>query len=76
MHAMEHPSRQGRLAGVDRLIVDGSNLLHALRRGAEPQPPATLIGRLRGVIEPTIRIELVLDGQPQGSVGAAGSRRA
>ena len=64
------PGRQSRLIDVERLLVDGSNLLHALRRGADPQPPATLIGRLRGVIEPTIRIEVILDGPPQGSVGA------
>jgi hypothetical protein len=74
MHAMESPPRRSRLADIERLIVDGSNLLHALRRGAEPLPPATLIGRLRGVIEPAIRIELILDGPPQGSVG--GSRIA
>jgi hypothetical protein len=74
MHAMDSPSRRSRLTDVERLIVDGSNLLHALRRGPEPLPAATLIGRLRGVIEPSIRIEVILDGPPQGSVG--GSRIA
>ena len=49
---------------IERLLVDGTNLLHAIRRGAAPAPAATLIGRLRGVIEMPIRIELVFDGPP------------
>ena len=52
------------LDGTDRLLVDGSNLLHALRRGAEPAPAAALIGRLRGAVPATVGIELVLDGLP------------
>ncbi len=58
------PSRDP-LEGIERLIIDGSNLLHALRRGPDPAPPATLIGRLRGAIPPNVRIELVLDGAPE-----------
>ena len=50
------------LALTTRLIVDGSNLLHALSRGAERMPAATLIGRLRGVIPGDVSIELVFDG--------------
>ncbi|HVL52867.1 MAG TPA: hypothetical protein VM344_01245 [Vitreimonas sp.] len=57
------------LAATDRLLVDGSNLLHAMRRhdrgtlGDEAPPPAAaLIGRLRAAIPPNIGIELVLDG--------------
>jgi hypothetical protein len=73
------PSRQtGRadpLAGTERLLVDGSNLLHALGRGrGEPAPPATLIGRLRAVIPPGVRIEIVLDGPPEP--GLRGTRIA
>lgn len=56
------------LDGVEVLIVDGTNLLHALRRpapgGSPPPPAATLVGRLRGLIPPTARIELVFDGPP------------
>ena len=68
------------LDGTDRLLVDGTNLLHALRRGAPssaaggraaggagaeaPAPAAALIGRLRGAIPPQVGIELVLDGAP------------
>jgi hypothetical protein len=60
-------SRPGRspLEGVDRVIVDGNNLLHAIRRGSTPLPQAALIGRLRGAIPATIGVELVFDGQPE-----------
>jgi hypothetical protein len=51
------------LAGTERLIIDGSNLLHALRRGkGGPAPAATLVGRLRAVIPAAIGIEIVFDG--------------
>ena len=58
------------LAATDRLLVDGTNLLHVLRRGAATggagvaAPAATLVGRLRGAIPATIGIELVFDGPP------------
>jgi hypothetical protein len=63
------------LAGIDRLVVDGTNLLFALRRKAgtggagkgaagTPLPAAALVGRLRGAIQADIAIELVLDGPP------------
>lgn len=59
------------LAGTDRLLIDGSNLLHALRRDGVGAPPAALIGRLRGVVPATVAIELVLDGPPEpGMYGA------
>ena len=61
--------------GTARLIVDGSNLLHALGRGRHaPAPPVTLIGRLRAAIPPTVRIELVFDGPPDP--GLRGTRIA
>ena len=53
------------LAGVTRLLVDGTNLLHALSRGPDRQPPAALIGRLRGAIQPETSIEIVFDGPPE-----------
>ncbi len=71
------------LAGVERLLVDGTNLLHALRRRppaaghdgpAPPLPAVAVIGRLRGVIPPDVSIELVLDGAPEP--GAPGRRIA
>ena len=52
------------LVATARLLVDGSNLLHALTRGsgAGAAPPATVIGRLRGVVPPSVAIDLVFDG--------------
>jgi hypothetical protein len=53
------------LTGTDRLLVDGTNLLHAVsnRPGAAPQ--ATLIGRLRAMVPASIGIELIFDGMPE-----------
>jgi hypothetical protein len=53
------------LANTSRLVVDGTNLLYALARGADRQPPAALIGRLRAIIPAAIAIELVFDGPPE-----------
>ena len=63
------PPTRSPLADTERLIIDGSNLLHALRRGAAPAPAATLIGRLRGIIEPGVRIELIFDGPQEQGLG-------
>jgi hypothetical protein len=63
------------LPGVERLLIDGTNLLYRMTRGGQaPQPPAALIGRLRAVIPASTRIELVLDGAPEH--GLAGVRLA
>lgn len=64
------------LAGVGLLVVDGSNLLHALRAapssdGGPVPPPAALIGRLRGVVPSAIEIQLVFDGPPERGLGSA-----
>ncbi len=61
-------SRRNPLEGVSRLLVDGTNLLHAMSRGPDRQPPAALIGRLRGVIPPETQITLVFDGPPDRGV--------
>jgi predicted RNA-binding protein with PIN domain len=53
------------LAETDLLIVDGTNLLHALRRGSSALPAASLIGRLRAIIPAVTAIELVFDGTPE-----------
>jgi YacP-like NYN domain len=50
------------LAATELLVIDGTNLLHALTRAPGAAPPATLVGRLRAVIPATIAIELVFDG--------------
>lgn len=60
--------------GTDRLILDGSNLLHALARHSGPAPQAALIGRLRGAIPASIGVELVFDGPPEA--GLRGERIA
>ena len=62
------------LTGTDRLLVDGSNLLHALARRTGPAPQAALIGRLRAAIPASIGVELVFDGAPEA--GLRGERIA
>ncbi len=62
------------LVGVQRLLVDGTNLLYAMARGTGPAPAPTLIGRLRAAIPPTIQIELLFDGPPEP--GMRGTRIA
>jgi len=61
------PSRDPRdpkdpLAITARLLVDGTNLLHAITTTPGAAPPAALIGRLRAAIPAVVDIELVLDG--------------
>ena len=53
------------LDGVTKLIVDGTNVLYALRRSSAPLPPAALIGRLRAIVPPGVEIVVVLDGSPE-----------
>ena len=61
-------SRRNQLEGVAQLLVDGTNLLHAMTRGPDRQPPAALIGRLRGAIPPETKITIVFDGPPERSI--------
>ena len=53
------------LAATTRLLVDGTNLLHALSQTAERMPSAALVGRLRGIIPAEVSIELIFDGPPE-----------
>lgn len=70
----DRPSRDP-LFGVERLLIDGTNLLYRMSRdGRSARAPAALIGRLRAVIPAGTRIELVLDGAPEH--GLAGVRIA
>lgn len=64
MGPMPPPDRDP-LAATQRLLIDGTNLLHSLQRGAGAAPAATLIGRLRALIPPRVTIELVFDGPPE-----------
>jgi YacP-like NYN domain len=59
------PTDRDPLAATARLIVDGTNLLHAMSRRQGAAPPAALIGRLRGIIPSRTAIELVFDGPPE-----------
>ncbi len=67
-------SKRDPLEGVTQLLVDGTNLLHAMSSGPERQPPAALVGRLRGAIPAEVTIVLVFDGQPDR--GTRGQRIA
>ncbi len=53
------------LEGVQRLVVDGTNVLFALRRTPSPVPAAALIGRLRAIVPPGVAVVVVLDGSPE-----------
>ena len=53
------------LEGVGRLVVDGTNVLHALSRTPGQLPPAALIGRLRAVVPPGVSVVVILDGSPE-----------
>jgi predicted RNA-binding protein with PIN domain len=53
------------LAATRRLLVDGTNLLHAMQKASGAAPPTALIGRLRGAIPASVTIELVFDGPPE-----------
>jgi len=64
MSRMPPPDRDP-LAATQRLLVDGTNLLHSLSRGAGAAPAATLIGRLRAIIPAHVAIELIFDGPPE-----------
>jgi hypothetical protein len=58
-----HESRDP-FATTDRLLIDGTNLLHAMQKRAGAAPPAAVLGRIRGAVPGAIAIELVFDGTP------------
>jgi len=57
------------LDGVTRLIVDGTNVLYAIRRSAAPLPAAALIGRLRAIVPPGVVITPTPGAPPTGAPG-------
>ena len=59
------PDDRRALEGIERLVVDGTNVLHAIRRSPQPLPAAALIGRLRAIVPPAVAITVVLDGSPE-----------
>ncbi len=67
------------MAGVERVFIDGSNLLFALGRGSAresrpamgggpPMPAGAVIGRLRAAFPPSVIVDLVFDGRAIGGV--------
>jgi len=52
------------LSGTDRLLIDGTNLLHAMSRRPGAAPQAALIGKIRALVPPTVGVELIFDGIP------------
>ena len=66
---MTRPLPRDPLANTTTLLVDGTNLLHALTRGpGDRQPPAAVIGRLRAAIPKEAAITLVFDGPAERGV--------
>jgi rRNA-processing protein FCF1 len=62
------PAPASPFAGIDRLVVDGTNMLYRLGSGTV-MPPAAIIGRLRAAIPATITIDLLFDGVGHGVKG-------
>ncbi|MCI0584279.1 MAG: hypothetical protein L0227_15565 [Chloroflexi bacterium] len=58
------------MAGVERVYIDGSNLVHALARGGPgaPAPPSAVVARIRAAFPPAVVVDLVFDGPPVGGV--------
>jgi predicted RNA-binding protein with PIN domain len=50
------------LATTEWLLIDGTNLLHALSKSTVAAPRSALIGRLRGAVPTSIAIDVVFDG--------------
>jgi len=61
------PAPRSPLDDTDRLVIDGSNLIHRLSGPAAP--PSTIVGRLRAAVPVTIAIELFFDGVGHGISG-------
>ncbi len=62
------------LASTEWLLVDGTNLLHALSKSSVAAPRSALIGRLRGVVPAPVAIDVVFDGPAEA--GLRGERIA
>jgi hypothetical protein len=62
------------LAGIARVVVDGTNLLHAQARlGGRLEPPSALIARMRAGVPAPIPIDVIFDGPPAGVTGRLAS---
>jgi hypothetical protein len=61
--------RRDPLLGIERLVVDGTNVVYALGAGHGAAPSTFLVGRLRSVVPAPIAIDLVFDGPPAPGLG-------
>jgi rRNA-processing protein FCF1 len=57
-------ARDGSFAGLERLLIDGNNLLHRLTGGVDPGALRLLLARLRDALPETVATTLMLDGHP------------
>ena len=84
---MKRPAARGGdpMAGVERVLVDGSNLAYALARGATergaaergaatagPRPNVAVIAAVRAAFPPGVRVEVVFDGAGEVGIGRPG----
>ena len=64
------PAPRSPLDNTERLVIDGTNLLHRMGPGAgRAAPPAAIIGRIRSMVPMGISIDLVFDGVGHGVYG-------
>jgi len=49
-------------ASTEWLLIDGTNLLHALAKSSVAAPRSALIGRIRGIVPTSVAIDVVFDG--------------
>jgi rRNA-processing protein FCF1 len=64
------PAPRALLDGTERLIIDGTNLLHRMGSGSgNAAPPAAIVGRIRAVIPIAVAIDIVFDGAGHGVSG-------
>ena len=52
------------LDGIDRLLIDGNNLLHRVSGNVEPGSIRLLLARLSGAVPSTLPTVVMLDGHP------------
>ena len=69
------PAPRTPLDGTDRLLIDGTNMLHRMRAvSGGVAPPAALVGRIRAVVPAAVQIDLVFDGSGHGVYGRVAQR--
>ena len=52
------------LAGINRLLIDGNNVLHRVSGSVDPGAQRALLATLRGALPADIHTTLMLDGHP------------